>query len=521
MACTNLANLLLARGTSRRREFAVRLALGAGRRRLLAQLLTESFLLSAVGTVLGLWIASLGIKGLIALAPVNTPGLETAGLHTVVVLYATGLAFFTTLLFGLVPAFGVSQLNPSRRLRESGRGSTEGASAGQLRRALVSTEFSMALVLAVSAGLMVKTLLSLHQVELGFQPDHVLTLRVPLNDVQYSERQQEEFYRRLLARLRDIPGVESTTVSRGLPFFGWAGQGFVTEENPHPALADMPDANVLAVGPQYFQVLRIPLLQGRVFTEHDTDHALHVAVVNQALARKAWPGQNPIGKRLKVIWNNTPWLTVVGVTGNVRTEGPEANFLPEIYTAYTQHPWVLRPRQLLLRTRTAPPLSLLPAVRQVIHELDQDQPVADVRTLEAVVSEPFAVRHFLTYLLGGFACLALLLASLGVYGVMAYSVAQRQRELGIRLALGASQQQVFRLVLQEGLRLGILGICLGLLGWMGVGRLLSSQLYGVKATDLETFASVALLLTLVAVVAAYVPARRAALVDPISVLRDE
>ncbi len=521
IACVNLANLLLARGAVRFRELAVRKALGANRRRLVMQLLTESFLLSMLGGLAGLWIASLGTKGLVAIAPVDTPGIETAGLHAIVLVYTAGIAFLTAIFFGLLPALGFSNLDLSSSLKESSRSNTEGASAGKIRKLLVSAEFALALVLVVSAGLMVKTLLYMHHIDVGFQPDHVLTLRVPLNDVKYKEQQQTEFYRSLLARLNHVPGIQFATVSRGVPFFGWSGQGFVTQENPHPALADMPDANYLAIGPQYFNVLRIPLVKGRVFTEHDTDSALHVAIVNEALARKQWPRQDPIGKRLRIAWGPPLWLSVVGVTGNVRTQGPEADFFPEIYVPYTQHPWLLTPRNLLIRTQSANPLTVLPSVRQAIRQLDRDQPIADVRTLEAVASQPLALRNFLTYLLGGFASLALLLAAIGVYGVMAYSVAQRLREIGIRIALGASQREVLRIVLGEGARLGVWGVLIGLIGSLGATRLLASQLYGVKATDPWTFGAVAFLLALVAILAAYVPARRAARVDPKTVLRDE
>lgn len=520
LACVNLANLLLARGAVRSRELAVRKALGANRRRLVAQLLTESFLLSMLGGAAGLWIASPGIQGLVAIAPVDTPGIETAGLHTVVLFYAAAVAFLTAGVFGLLPALGFSNLDLNRSLKESGRSSTEGGSAGKMRRLLVAAEFALALVLVVSAGLMVKTLLYMHRIELGFRPDHVLTLRVPINDVKYNEQQQAEFYQTLLQRLKSVPGIECATVSGGIPFVDWAGQFVVTQQNPHPAPADMPDANYLAIGPEYFKVLRIPVIKGRTLTEPDTQNALHVAVVNEALARKQWPGEDAVGKRIKIGWDKARWLTVVGVAGNVRTEGPEADFLPEIYVPYTQHPWLLTPQNVLIRTR-GNPLSVLPAVRRAISKLDREQPIADVRTLEAVARQPLALRNFLAYLLGGFASLALLLAAIGVYGVMAYSVAQRMRELGIRMALGASQRQVLRIVLGDGVRLGVTGVLIGLVGSLMATRLLSSQLYGVKASDPWTFGAVALLLALVAAVAAYVPARRAARIDPITVLRDE
>ena len=520
IVCVNLANLLLARSAVRLRELAVRRALGANRRRLLSQLLTESLLLSTGGAALGLWIASLGTKGLIAIAPIDTPGIETAGLHASVLFYTAGIAFLTAILFGLAPAAGISRLELSGALKESGRSSTEAAHAGRVRRMLVSAEFALALALVVSAGLMIKTLLYMHHIELGFQPDHVLTMSVPLNVVKYNEQQQADFYHALLERLTAVPGIRYATVSNGIPFFGWAGQGYVTQENPQPAQADLADANYLPIAPRYFDVLRIPLIKGRVFTAHDTQEALHVAIVNAALARKQWPGQNPIGKRIKLAWDNALWLTIVGVTGNVRTQGPETGFFPEIYVPYTQHPSLRPPHQLLVRTNSNP-LSLLPSVRRVIQQLDPDQPIADVQTLEAVTLQPLALRRFLTDLLAGFAFVALLLAAIGVYGVMAYSVTQRLREIGIRMALGADQRKVVGIILADGLRCGLFGILFGLAASFGVTRLLSSQLYGVKATDPWIFAAVALLLSIVAALAAYVPARRAARVDPITVLRHE
>ena len=521
IACVNLANLFLARGTAHMRELAVRQALGASRRRLLLQLLAESLWVTILGTLAGVWMAHAGIRGLIAIAPVDTPGIESAGLATPVLLYTAGVGILTAVLFGLAPALRLSTWNVSGSLKESGRTSTGDVRAGRVRRALVSAEFALALALTASAGLMVKTLWHMHRIELGFRADHVLTLHVPLNGVRYTEARQGEFFHRLLARLSALPGVEGATISRGLPMFGWSGQGFVTPENPNPPLAEMPDGNFLVVGPDYFHVLSVPLIKGRVFTEQDTEHAPLVVVVNEELAREQWPGQDPIGKQVRIFWDKSPWRTVVGVTGNMRSRGLGVSFGPEIYAPYLQHPWLIAPRDLMIRTRSDSPLSILPSVRRAVHELDPELPISDVRTLEALTSQPLSVRNFLTYLLGGFALLALALSAIGVYGVMSYSVAQRLREMGIRIALGASQRQVLGVVLKDGLRLGAVGILIGSILSVGAGRLLSSQLYRVRAGDPGTLAAVTAVLAVVAVLAAYLPARRASRVDPIAVLRDE
>jgi putative ABC transport system permease protein len=488
---------------------------------LLAQSLTESLLLSSAGTAVGLAIAALGTKFLGALAPVDTPGIETAGLHASVLCYAVGIAFLTTVVFGLLPALGSSHSDVSIDLKEIGRSNTPSARSGRLRRFLISAELSTAMVLAVSAGLMVKTLLHLHRVDLGFRPDHVVTLRIPLSDVRYNEKAKAEFYRTLLTRLNAAPGIKAVTISRGIPFFGWAGQGFAISENPNPAPNDRPDANYLTVAPQYFDVLRIPLADGRAFAERDSDASLPVAIVNQALAQELWPGQNALGKKLRILWNDQPWLTVVGIAGNVRTQGVDRGFAPEIYTSYLQHPWFLTPRHLIIRTAAANALSILPTVRTIVRELDPDQPVADVRTLEAAVSEPLTLRNLLTYLLGGFALLALLLAAVGVYGVIAYSVALRLPEMGIRVALGANKGQVLHLVLNDALRLGAMGIALGLAGSLVAAHFLSSQLFEVTASDPSILLVTSVVLGAVTALAGYLPARRAADVDPLAVLRHD
>jgi putative ABC transport system permease protein len=330
------------------------------------------------------------------------------------------------------------------------------------------------------------------------------------------------FFRNLLDRLKSVPGIQYASVSRGIPLEGWSGNDFVTAENPHPPVSEIPNANPVMIGPQYFQVLRIPILQGRAFSEFDTDGRLPVAIVNEELAREYWPGENPIGKRLKMFGDEKfPWLTVVGVAGNVRTQGLNLGFFPEIYMPYTQYSsWPQRPFNLVIRT-FGDPLSIVPAVRRAVAELDKNLPVSDIRTMDQVTNETLSLTKFFTLLLTTFAGLALLLAAVGIYGVMAYSVAQRTQEIGIRLALGAERREILSKIVREGLGLALAGTCSGLTAALGLTRLLSAQLYGVKQNDGSTFLLASLMLLSIALVASYIPADRASKVDPHIALRHQ
>jgi putative ABC transport system permease protein len=527
IACANVANLVLARSAARNREIAIRTALGAERGRLIRQFLTESLLLALLGGTLGLlvapWVirvlaavsgsAALGLWGNASLADVTINGGVLA--FTMTVTFATGI------IAGLAPALGGSTPDLNRSLKEGGRSASEGMHHHRLRSVLVVSEFALALILLAGAGLMLRTLLLLGRVDLGFNPRNVLTMRIPLLGPRYKEqRSQAEFFTELLERVRALPGVQWASVSRGLPVEGWEGWGFVTEDNPSPPPNEGPDGNYQVIGPDYFRVMGIPLRAGRFFTAQDTQQSARVVIVNEELARKQWPDRDPIGKRLRVNDPGTPWLTVVGVVGNVRTEWPAPEPGSEFYLPYAQYPWDLAPRNFIVRTAMYP-TAVAAAIQRAVAALDQDQPVADLRILEQVVGEAVGPQRFAMMLLGAFAALALVLASVGIYGVIAFSVSQRTHEIGIRMALGANRTHVLGMVVRQALGLALAGAGLGLAGALGLTRLLSSLLYSVSATDPLTLALVTLALLGVSAFAGYIPARRAAKVDPMEALRYE
>ena len=528
IACANMANLLLARGTGRAGEFAVRGALGASRQRIVRQLLTENLVLSLGGGALGVLLASWGCKAMAALAPEyvlnSAPGLADSATDLRVLAFSLIAALATTLLFGLAPAIESSRLHLTETLKEAGRVQSPGSR--RFPSALVVAEIALALVLLAGAGLMVRTLTKLGQVNLGLNPANVLTLRVPLSGERYKEaRTSAEFWRRVTASVEALPGVISASVARGLPTGDdWEGQFFTTADQPNPPAGQVPDANYIVAGPDYFRTLGIPLLSGRSFNEHDTETSERVVIVNEQLARTYWPGQNPLGKQLRMgsPSENRPWLSVVGVAGNVLSQGPGAGFHSEVYVPYRQFPWVLSPENLMVRTAAnVKPVSIAHAVADAVHRVDQNQPVVDLKTMEQAAREPMAQQRMMMALLGAFAGLALILSVLGIYSVLSYSVSQRTREIGVRVALGAERRDVLGLVARQGFRLTVFGVAIGLLGAFGLTRFLSNLLYDVKPTDALTFVAVSILLTGVALLACYIPARRASQVDPIVALRCE
>jgi putative ABC transport system permease protein len=521
IACVNLANLLLSRNAARGREVAIRIAVGASASRVIRQLLTESLLLAGLGGLFGTFLARWGIASLLALAPADMPGIDKVELNFQVLTFTFLITAAAGLLFGLLPGLGMSRPDWNSSLKESTKGLTGSSRSSRLRGLLVAAEFSLTFVLVIGAVLMVKTFDRLSHFDLGFKPSHVLTMRVPLRGPQYkSQRDVAHLFTELLSRVQALPGVQSAGVANGLPLVNHSGMGFVTESDPHPAPGAIPDANYLVVAPGYFQAMGIPLRAGRAFSDRDTEESLRVVIVNEELASQNWPGQDPLGKRIRTGDDPMPWLTVVGVAGNVRTAGPDAPYEPELYVPYTQPPLLLGPRFLVVRTSVAP-LAMASSIRREILSLNADQPITDVRALDQVLDVTSEQRKFLTVLLGVFSALALILASIGIYGVLAYAVARRTHEIGIRMALGADRTTILTLVLAQGLRFAALGVAVGLVGALSLTHTLSSLLFAVSPTDPATFGFVISVLGLVALLAGYVPARRATKVDPMVALRYE
>ncbi|HEV2914295.1 MAG TPA: ABC transporter permease [Pyrinomonadaceae bacterium] len=520
IACANVANLLLARVAARSKEVAIRIALGAGRLRLIRQLLTESIMLSALGGLLGLLLAYWGIDLLIALSPSDVPRLSEIGLHGPVFGWTFGVSLLTGLLFGLAPALQASKPDLNEALKESGR-STGGLRRSRMRSLLVVSEVALALVLLVGAGLMIKSFMRLRQVSPGFEPSNLLTMNISLPRQKYKEKQQANiFFDQLFERLRTVPGVESVGGVDPLPLSNSnTTTGFIVEGGPVLASADRPEVGQRAVTPGYFQTMRIPLLKGRQFSEQDREDAPLAVIINEAAARRFWPTEEVIGKRLGFEDDGKDvWREVVGIVGNVKHERLDAEAKPEVYFPYRQYPKNFM--SLVVRT-SSEPLNMIASVREQVLAIDRDQPVFDIMTMEQRISRSVAQSRFIMLLLGLFSALALLLAAVGIYGVMAYVVAQRTHEIGIRMALGAQARDVLRMVIRQGMTLAFVGVGIGLLGAFALTRLMSSLLFGVTATDPLTFILVALVLSAVALVAIIIPARRATRVDPMIALRYE
>ena len=532
IACANIANLLLVRATRREKETAIRASLGASRSQLVRQFLVESTLLAMIGAGAGLTLAAWGSWVLVRLSPPETPCIEGAGISALVLLFTFFIALGTGIIFGLAPALGASRDNTHETLKENCR-STTSRKARKLRDVLVIGELGLALTLLAGAGLMIKALAHLHSVDIGFKPNNLLSIKVPFEGPRYEDAQQQvQFFEQLLPRVEAIPTVRAATVSRGVPMAGWAGWNFVTADNPNPPAGDVPDANYVVISPHYFETMQIPLRKGRRFTDFDTPSSPPVAVVSESLAQKYWHEQDPIGKRLKVSRDandkTQPWLTIVGVAGNVRTEGQYAPLLPEIYVPYTQYPWVLWPRNILVRT-VGNPLAIVPDIRREVASLDKDIPVSEITTMNEVVAGPVQQVETIVWLLGGFATLALILAGVGIYSVISYSVSQRTHEIGVRMALGATRGDVSELVVKQGLVLTLIGVVAGLLGAIGITRALASLpfemrwrlLFDVQPSDPRILGAVSAILAMVALLGSLIPANRAAKVDPMVALRYE
>jgi len=528
IACANIANLLLSRAASRRREMAVRAALGASRFRIVRQLLIEGLLLSAVGAVCGLLIATWSFAFLQRLIPDGLALSSKLGLDPKVLAFTLLVTLLTTVLFGLVPAFQISKIDLNLALKQGGGRSGLNAGGNRLRSAMVVTEVALALVLLVGAGLLIQTFIKLRDQYSSLQGESVLTLRTVLPRNKYPDHAQRiAFYNQALDRVKALPGVVSAGYSTSVPLAEKGGtSGFLIEGRAieqATAGGEAYDANHRQVSTDYLKTMGIPLRRGRSFTEGDNDQAIKVAIVNETMARQFWPGEDALGKRFTM---DDPakglWITVVGVAGDVRQMGIDEPVKAEMYFPYQQDndSAFYAPRDLVIRS-SGDPLNVVAAASKEIHQIDPNQPISNVRTMADVLGEETKSRSLGMTLLTIFAGLALLLATVGIYGVLAYFVVQHTQEIGVRMALGAQRGNILALVLKKGMTLTLLGVVIGLAIAFALTRLMASLLYGVGASDPLTFAGIALLLTTVAFFACYLPARRAAKVDPLVALTYE
>jgi predicted permease len=519
IACANVANLTLARGAGRRKEIALRTALGAGRARLVRQLLTESVVLSAMGGALGLLLAVWLVRVLARLGPEDIPRLANAGVDVRVLGFTLAVTLLTGIVFGLVPALQQSRTDVQGALKDGGRGASEGAPRHRLRGTLVVAEVALAVVVLVGAGLLLRSFVRLQRVDPGFDARGVLTMQLSLPRTRYEgESQVAAFYTRLLDRLATLPGVSSAGAVHPLPLGGdgW-GASFLVEGQPVAAGEAFPHADFAAVTPHYFRSMGIPLVAGRVFTARDDAGAPPVVVVDASLARQYWPRENPIGKRLNLAGQpDSVWSTVVGVVGHVRSGTLQQAGEPQIYLSYFQD---VRGTMSVTIRGSGDPMRLATSVRDVVRSLDADQPIAKMRVMDDIVARTTARQRFNLLLLSTFAASALLLAAVGIYGVTSYAVGQRTNEIGVRLALGALPGDVLSLVVGQGMRLVLLGVALGVAAALAVSRLMAGLLYGVGAADVATYVAIGALLSVVALLACYLPARRATHVDPATALR--
>jgi putative ABC transport system permease protein len=518
IACANLANLLLARGLSRQKEIAVRAALGASRWRLVRQLLTETTVIGLLGGAGGLLLAQWGLYALLKL-PQNFVNTSEATLDGRVLLFALAVSLITGWLFGLIPALQLAKTDLQTFLKEGARGSGEGSRWNRVRGGFVVGQVALSLLMLVSSGLLIRSFDKLARVNVGFKPEQLFSLEYRLPRSKYKDATaQWNFHRQVVERLQEVPGVQSASLVRGLPFSGNGGTtAIVLPDREPPVKGKEPEVMFNTAMPNYFETIGIPLLKGRLFGNEDQANTPPVVVINQTMAQRFWPDQNPLGKQVRFAQDGSV-ATIIGVVGNAKHYLLDEEQRPQMYDAYSQDPGLFA--TVLMRT-TVEPLSLSESVRQAIWRVDPDQPMWKIRTVEFLVNRSTADRKFLMVLMGIFASLALVLTIIGLYGVISYLVNQRTQEIGIRMALGAQVGDILRMVLKQGMILVLSGVALGLgAAWL-LTRLMSRLLYQVSATDPATFGAIALLLIIVALLACYLPARRATKVNPLVALRYE
>ena len=524
IACANVANLLLARAAVRQKEIAVRIALGARRLRLVRQFLTESVLLSTLGGIVGLAIAFTGLVLLRTFIPENISQAREISIDLKVLGFTLFVSVLTGVIFGLAPAIQAVRFNQSETLKEGGRDAATGGSGKRLRSVLVMAEVAISLVLLIGAGLLINSFLRLRNVDPGFRADNLLTMKIVLPEPKYEEfERRQAFYTDLVQRVESIAGVRSAAVTTNLPLYRQGNSITVRiEGKPEPPPGQEQVVVTRIISPGYFDTMTIPLLSGRKLNDQDVATSRNAsAVISETMARRFWPNEDPVGKRFAPgrVTSDEDWINVVGVVKDVRQFELTAEPRPQMYLSYRQAGF-FAPRDLVVKTDIEP-TSMAATVRNAVWEIDKDQPVSDIRTMEAILADSIARQRFSMLLLAIFAGVALILAAVGIYGVMSYSVAQRTHEIGIRMALGAQTGAVLKLAVGYGMKLVIIGIVVGLIAAFALTRLMSTLLFGVTATDPTTFTLISLLLVGVAALASYIPARRATKVDPIIALRYE
>jgi putative ABC transport system permease protein len=529
ISCANVAHMLLARASSRQKEIAVRTALGAGKGRVVAQFLTESLLLSFLGAALGLVLAIWGTKALVALSPANIPRVEAVSVDLGVLLFLLAVTALTALLFGLAPAIHAASGGLTGALKEGGRGGSDGAGRSRLRTILVVSEFALAFMLLIGAGLTLRSFHALQSLDPGFNPSRVVSLVVSVaGSAEAEPGRRETFYRQVLQQVREVPGVESAGAINHVPLAGdnW-GWTFVVEGRPKPRPGEYPGATYRIAMPGYFETMRLPIRRGRALTSGDDSRAPGVVLINEQAASLYWPGEDPIGKRISFdsdSGDHPTWLTIIGITANAKIRDWAAPPQPEVYLAALQNRDFLTRGggyiTLVVRSQ-ADPVNLVPSIRRAIWSLNPNLPISEVITMGQAIEEATAEPRFEMLLFSTFAAVALLLAAVGIYGVMSYSVSRRTHEIGIRMSLGASTGTVLWNVVRHGIVQAVAGTLAGAAGAFLLAGLMTRLLYGVTPTDPVTFAAAALFLILIALLAAFIPARRATRIEPVIALRNE